>query len=281
MKAYLTLFGETFRQWNALNVPKMGAALSFYTVFSLAPLSILMLSLISLVVERNAARAEMVGQFRALVGSEGADLVEAILTKTAEANTSIWGTVIGFAVLLVGASGVFGELQDSLNHIWGVSTKRHPVFVLIKERVFSFAMVLVMTILMLISFLFSAVLAVAECYLHGLSPDLDGVLELGNSLVSLLVIALIFALIFRIVPDARIQWKDVWLGAAITAALFVLGKFVLGFYLGRSAIASSYGTSSSLVIILVWVYYSAQILFFGAAFTQVYAQRHGSRRVAA
>jgi membrane protein len=181
-------------------------------------------------------------------------------------------------VLLVGASGVFGELQDSLNQIWGVASKRHPVFALLKERLFSFAMIFVMTVLMLISFLFSAVLAVAECYLHGLSPDLDGILELGNSTVALFVITFLFALIFRVVPDARITWKDVWPGALIAAVLFVLGKIVLGFYFGRSAIASSYGPAGSLIIVLVWVFYSAQILFFGAEFTRVYALRYGSHR---
>ena len=278
MKSFLSLLGETFRQWSAHRVPRMGAALSFYTIFSLAPLAVLILSLVSLVVERNAARAEMVAQFRSLVGNEGAEMVEMILTRTAAANTGIWATIIGFVVLLVGASSIFGELQDSLNQIWGVSTKRHPVFVLLKERVVSFVMVLVMSLLTLILFLFSTVIAVVENYLHGLSPGLDGAWELGSSGLSLLVIALLFALVFRAVPDARVAWKDVWPGALIAAVLFMLGKSVLGFYLGRSAIASAYGAAGSLIIILVWVFYSAQIFFFGAEFTHVYACRHGSQR---
>jgi len=278
MKVFLSLLSETFRQWNAHKVPKMGAALSFYTVFSLAPLAIMTLSLVSLAVERNAARTEIVGQFRAFVGSEGADMVEMILTRTTDVDTSTWGTLIGFVVLLIGASGVFGELQDSLNQIWGVSTQRHPVFVLLRERVFSFAMVFVMGFLMLVSFLFSAASAAAGAYLLSLFPGLDSAWELGNSVISLLVIALLFAMIFRVVPDTRIAWTDVWLGAALAAVLFVLGKFVLGFYFGRSAIASSYGAAGSLIIILVWVFYSAQILFFGAAFTRVYALRYGSHQ---
>ena len=278
MKGFVALLGETFRQWDAHRVPKMGAALSFYTVFSLAPLAILVLSLVSLAVERNAARAEIVGQFRAFVGDEGAKMMEIILTKTSAGNSGILGTIIGFVVLLIGASGVFGELQDSLNQIWGVSSKRHPVFILVKQRVFSFAMVFVMGFLMLVSFMFSAAIAAAGNYLHARFPELDGPWELGNSVISLLVIALLFALIFRVVPDVSITLKDVWLGAVLTAVLFVLGKFVLGFYFGRSAVASSYGAAGSLIIILVWVYYSAQILFFGAAFTRVYAMRHGSHR---
>jgi membrane protein len=139
-------------------------------------------------------------------------------------------------------------------------------------------MVLVLGFLMLVSFLFSAAIAAAGNYLHGRFPELDGPWELGNSLVSLLVIALLFALIFRMVPDTRIAWKDVWPGALLTALLFVLGKFVLGFYFGRSAVASSYGTAGALIIVLIWVYYSAQILFFGAEFTRVYAERYGSLR---
>ena len=279
MKVFLSLFLETFRRWSADRVPKMGAALSFYTVFSLAPLSILVLSLVSLAVEGNTARAEIVRQFRNLVGKEGAEMMETILAKTAVQSSGLLGTIIGFVVLLVGASGVFGELQDSLNQIWGVSSKRHPVFILVKERVFSFAMVFVMGFLMLVSFLFSAAIAAAGTYLHALYPALDGPWELGNSVVSLLVIALLFALIFRTVPDTKIAWRDVWLGAWITAVLFELGKFSLGFYFGRSTIASSYGAAGSLIIILVWVYYSAQILFFGAEFTRVYALRCGSHRI--
>lgn len=277
MKAALSLLHETFQQWDAQRVPKMGAALSFYTVFSLAPLAILVLSLVSLAVERNAARAEIVGQFRYFVGNEGAEVMEMILTKTAAESVGL-GTLIGFVVLLIGASGVFGELQDSLNQIWGVSSKRHPVFILVKERVFSFAMVFVMGFLMLVSFLFSAAVAAAGGWLHARFPGLDGTWDFGNAVVSLLVIALLFALIYRMVPDTRITWRDVWLGAVIAAVLFEAGKFLLGFYFGRSAIASSYGAAGSLIIIMVWVFYSAQILFFGAAFTRVYAMRYGSRR---
>lgn len=278
MKTFFSLLAESVRQWNAHRVPRMGAALSFYAIFSLAPLAILTLSLVSLAVGRDAARTEMVNQFRSQVGNEGADMVGMILTKTDGAHTSILGTLIGFAVLLVGASGVFGELQDSLNQIWEVSTQRHPFFVMLKERAISYAMVFVMSFLMLVSFLYSAVIAAAGSYLHARFPVLDSSWVLGNSAISLLVSALLFALIYRVVPDARITWGDVWIGALIAAVLFVAGKLVLGFYFGRSAIASSYGAAGSLIIILVWVYYSAQILFFGAEFTRVYALRFGSHR---
>lgn len=278
MKTALVMLRETFRQWDAHRVPKMGAALSFYTVFSLAPLSIIVLSLLSLVVERNSARAEIVSQFRNFVGNQGAEMMELILRETAATNTGIFETLTGFVILLVGASGVFGELQDSLNQIWGVSSKRHPVFTLVKERVFSFGMVFVMGFLMLVSLLSSAAVAVAGGRLHARFPALDGPWAWGNDVISLLVVALLFALIFRLVPDVSITWKDVWIGALIAAVLFELGRFLLGFYFGRSAFASRYGAAGSLIIILVWVYYSAQILFFGAAFTRVYALSHGSHQ---
>lgn len=278
MKSALSMLRETFRQWDAHRVPKMGAALSFYTVFSLAPLSILVLSLLGLVVERNSARAEIVGQFRNFVGNQGAEMMELILRETATKSTGIFGTLTGFVVLLIGASGVFGELQDSLNQIWGVSSKRHPVFTLVKERLFSFGMVFVMGFLMLVSLLFSAAVAVAGSRLHARFPALDAPWAWGNDVISLLVVALLFALIFRLVPDVSITWKDVWIGAMMTAVLFELGRFLLGFYFGRSELASKYGAAGSLIIILVWVYYSAQILFFGAAFTRVYSLSQGSHR---
>jgi membrane protein len=230
------------------------------------------------VVERNSARAEIVGQFRNFVGNQGAEMMELILRETAATNTGLFETLTGFVVLLVGASGVFGELQDSLNQIWGVSSKRHPVFTLVKERVFSFGMVFVMGFLMLVSLLSSAAVAVAGGRLHARFPALDGPWAWGNDVISLLVVALLFALIFRLVPDVSITWKDVWIGALIAAVLFELGRFLLGFYFGRSSFASRYGAAGSLIIILVWVYYSAQILFFGAAFTRVYALSHGSHQ---
>lgn len=275
----LSLLAETFRRWNSDRVPRMGAALSFYTVFSLAPLSILLLTLVGLVVERSAAREEMVAQARGFVGVDGAKMVEMILTSTSmESESSLWLTLLGFAVLLVGASGMFVEIQDSLNQIWEVSSKRHPVFVLLRERALSIVMILMLGVVMVLSFLFSAVTGAAVSYLGGKYPILGGSWDWGVSILSLVAIAMLFALIFRLVPDARVAWKDVWLGAGLTALLFAAGKGLLGFYFGRSAIASSYGAAGSLIIILVWVFYSAQIMLFGAEFTHVYAMRRGSHR---
>ncbi len=273
-----SLLSETIRRCQTDRVPRMGAALSFYTVFSLAPLSILMLSLVSLVIERTEARTGMIAQFRALVGSEGADVLNSILTTTAAANTNTWMTIIGFIVLLIGTSLMFGELRDSLNQIWQTSTERHPLFILIKGRLISYAMAFVLSYLMFLSFLLSATIALAGSYLHGFGPGFEDARELGHSFVSLLIIACLFAPIFRVVPDTRISWSDVWLGAIISAVLFVLGKYLLVFYFGRSANAVSYGAFGSIILPLVWVFYTAQIMLFRAEFTHVYALRHGSHR---
>jgi len=278
-----TLFGllaETFRRWNADRVPRMGAALSFYTVFSLAPLSILMLTFVSMIVGRGAAQVEIEGQVRGLVSDEGADLVGMILTTTANAgaSSSPWMTVLGFFILLVGASVMFGELQDSLNQIWGVSSKRHPILVMLKERALAFAMILVVACLMFVSFLYSAIIAAAGGFVKGQFPILSGPWEWITSVVSLVALAALFALIFRAVPNTRIAWRDVGLGAVITALMFLFGKEILGFYFGRSAMASYYGAAGAPIIVMVWVYYSAQILLFGAEFTRVYALRYGSHQ---
>ncbi len=269
---------ETLRQWNAHRVPRMGAALSFYTVFSLAPLVIVSQSLVSLAVARKTANSTMVNQVRDMVGNEGADTVRMILCKAADVHAGPWETMLGFGVLLVGASGVFSELQNSLNEIWDVGPRHHPVFALLKERATSFVMVLVMSLLLLLSFLLSAGVAMVNNFLQGISPGLSDAWELGNSGVSLFMTVILFAVIYRVVPDTRILWRDVWAGALIASVLFVVGKFVLAFYFGRSAISSNYGPSGPLIIILLWVFYSAQIFFFGAEFTRVYAIHFGSQR---
>ena len=278
MNTLMYLIRETVRQWSAHRVPRMGAALSFYTVLSLAPLVIVTLSLVSLAVARSAASAAMVDQVRGIVGNEGADTVRMILTKAADVHAGAWETLLGFGMLLVGASGVFSELQDSLNEIWDVEPRHHPVFALLKERTISFIMVLVMSLLLLLSFLFSAAVAMVNNYLRGLSPGLGDVWELGNSGVSLLMTAILFALIYRVVPDTRVLWRDVWAGALIAAVLFVVGKFVLAFYFGQSAIASNFGPAAPLIIILLWVYYSAQIFLFGAEITRVCATHRIAQR---
>jgi membrane protein len=278
LASLLSLFADTFRQWNLHKAPKMGAALAYYAVLSLAPLVILVLSLMSLLVRREEARAEVVGQFASLAGQQGAAMVETILTSAASPKAGIIGTVVGFVVLLVGASGAFGELQDSLNQIWEVPVAERPWTAMIKDRLLSFAMVFVIGFLLLVSLVLSAGLAAAAKFMRGYLPGTEELWQLANAGASFLVIAVLFALIFRVLPDTRIAWRDVAVGAGLTALLFTVGKFLIGLYLGQAAVASSYGAAGSLVIILLWTFYSAQILFFGAEFTHVFAKRYGTHR---
>lgn len=278
MMKLLPLLKDTFLSWNAHKGPQMGAALAYYTAFSLAPLVVLVVGLVSLFVDQSAARAELVVQISALVGKDGGTTVEAILVHSAKHEAGVWATIIGFVVLLIGASGVFAELQDSLNAIWEVPPRPRRWLALIRERLLSFAMVFALGFLVLVSLVLSAAIAALGAYMKGWVPGFDAIWESANSLISLVVVTLLFAALFRFLPDVRVAWRDVWTGAFMTAALFILGKFLLGLYIGHSAFASAYGAAGSLIIVLVWVFYSAQIFFFGAEFTRAFARRHGSQR---
>jgi membrane protein len=257
----------------------MGAALAFYSALSLAPLVVLALSMASLIFERESARAELIAQASAYIGSEGGAVVKTILESNAREGANWWKAILGFAVVLFGASGVFAELQDSLNRIWDVEPKKgHAIRNLVKTRLLSFSMVFLIGVLLLASIVSSAAISAADGFVGGWLPGTAILLQLANTVVSLGVVAVLFATIFRVLPDARIAWRDVWFGALLTAVLFVIGKYLLGVYLGKSAVGSSYGAAGSLIMILLWVYYSAQILFFGAEFTRIYALRHGTHR---
>jgi membrane protein len=276
MKRFLPLLKESFASWMAHKGPQMGAALAYYTAFSLAPLVVLVVGVVGLIVDQDAAKAEFVAQISALMGKDGGTTVETILAHSARQEAGFWAAFIGFVVLLIGASGVFAELQDSLNTIWEAPPQQRRWLALIRERLLSFAMVFALGFLVLVSLLLSAGIAALGAYMKSRMPGFDAILESANSLVSLVVVTLLFAGLFRFLPDVRVAWRDVWTGAAMTAVLFILGKFLLGFYIGRSAFASAYGAAGSLIIVLVWVFYSAQIFFFGAEFTRAFARRHGS-----
>lgn len=256
----------------------MGAALAYYTAFALAPLAILVVGFVSLIVEQNQARTAFVAQIAGMVGKDGGAAVEAILAHSAQHGSGIWAAIVGFVVLLLGASGVFSELQDSLNTIWEVPPQSRRWLALIRSRLLSFAMVLALGFLVLVSLLLSAFIAALGNYMKTRAPGLDVVWEWANSLVSVVIVTLLFAVLFRALPDVKVAWRDVWIGSAMTAVLFTLGKYLLGVYIGHSAFASAYGAAGSLIIVLVWVFYSAQIFFFGAEFTRTFAQTHGSHR---
>ena len=264
---YLNLFKQTFKEFGEDKATRLGAALAYYTIFSIAPLLLIVIAVAGLAFGREAAHKEISGQLGGLLGREAARGIEAMLVAADKPKTGTFATIIGIVTLVFGASGVFMQLKDALNTIWNVTTKKASgVAGFFKERFLSIAMVLGIGFLLLVSLVFDAIVsAMAKSLLQSL-----------QLIISFALVTVLFAAIFRFLPDVHPEWRDVWLGALFTAILFVLGKFGLSFYLGKAAFGSTYGAAGSLVILLVWVYWSAQILFFGAEFTQVYARTHGS-----
>ena len=275
-----TLFKQTFASWSSDRVPRHGAALAYYTVLSLVPLLVVIIGMIGLIFGQEAAQGYIVEQIAALVGPQSAAAIKDMIQRANQPTTGIVATVVATATLLLGASGVFGQLQDSLNSIWGVQPKEgRGIWGLLKDRFMSFAALLGTGFLLLVSLVLSAGLAAFGKWFGGWLPAPEIVLQVLEFLISFAVITGLFAMIFKTLPDAQVAWRDVWVGAALTAMLFTVGKFAIGLYLGKSDVGSAYGAAGSLVILLVWVYYSAQILLFGAEFTQVYANAVGSRIV--
>jgi membrane protein len=269
---------EAFKDWNEDNAPRLGAALSYYTIFSIAPLLLISIAVAGLVFGAEAAQGRVVVQIQGLVGRAAAEAIQGMLESARKPGQGILATIFGAVTLLFGAGGAFNELRGALDVIWEIPPRKGGgLLAMIRERLASFAMVLVVGFLLLVSLVISAGISAFE--VTGTFPGSGVVLQVVNNGVSLAVITVLFALIFKYLPDAHppVAWKDIWVGAFITAALFTLGKYGIGFYLGRSSVASAYGAAGSVVLLLVWVYYSAQILFFGAEITQVYARRHGSR----
>lgn len=271
------LLKETVQEWQQDKASRLAAALAYYTVFSLAPLLVLVIAIAGSIFGTESARNQLTSQIQGLVGSSGAEVVTSALENASQpgANQGVIASAISIALLIFGASGVFVQLQDSLNTIWNVEPKPgQGIVYFIQKRLLSFSMILVIGFLLLVSLVVSTALAAFSGFLN---QGLAGLSWLLNFVISIGLITLLFAAIFKYLPDAKIGWKDVTVGAFITALLFNLGKYLLGLYLGNSSFASTYGAAGSLVVLLAWIYYSAQILFFGAEFTQVYARRFGSR----
>jgi len=264
--------------WND-NVPHLGAALSYYTLFSLAPILIVAMSIAGLVFGAEAVRGEIVGQIDGLVGREGAFAVQAMLEGAAKPSSSVPATIIGVITFFIGATGAFLELQTALNAIWRVKPKASASFLrsLAIDRLISFGLVVGVGFLLLTSLLISAGLAALDKYMGQAFPGVSVLWQAANVLVSLGVITLLFAMIYKMLPDVDLAWSDVWIGALVTAGLFTLGKFLIGLYLGTSGLASSYGAAGSVIVLLVWVYYSSQIVLLGAEFTRAYVDQFGRR----
>jgi len=260
------------------NASRLGAAVAYYAVFSVAPLLVIVIAVAGLIFGREGVQGQVVAQIGGVVGEPSAELIGTMLARASDQSTGIIATVLGTGTLFLGASGVFLELRSALNTIWGVQARpARAIAMVLKERLLLFALVLAAGFLVIVSLMISAGLAAMTAFFEPLLPAPKLVLHALDTAVSLAVLAGLFALVFKGMPDAEIGWKDVWLGGLVTAILFTVGKLAIGLYLGQTALASSYGAAGALVLILVWVYYSSQILFFGAEFTKVYANRHGSR----
>lgn len=279
-KTLLEMTKQTGKAWVEDNASRLAASLAFYTLLSIAPLLVLLVSMLGLVFGEEAARGEIAGQLTAAFGYEASRGIEELIAAARVPSQGALGTLFGVVVLLLGASGVFGELQASLNTVWEVESKPgQGVLGFIKARFFSFTMVLGVGFLLLVSLVVSTLLSALGGAITPDAPGLSVLVQVLSALVSFAFVTVLFALMYRVIPDVRIAWRDVFMGAAVTALLFTIGKFLLGLYLGRASVASPYGAAGSLVVFVLWVYYSAQILFLGAEFTQVYATTLGSRIV--
>ncbi len=274
------LLKGAFKEWQEDKVPRLAAALSYYTIFSLAPLLVLAVVIAGLAFGEQAAEGRIVAELEGLIGPQGAELLEGAIRSARNPTSSMVASVFGLGALLLGASGVFGQLQDALNTVWEVAPKPGAGLKgLVKKRVLSFTSVLAIGFLLLVSLLLSAGISAAGRLLGERLSALLPALEAVNFLVSLAVVTVLFAFMFKYLPDVRISWRNVWVGAWFTSFLFVVGKTLIGIYLGTASPGSAYGVASTLVILLLWIYYSSVIFLFGAEFTQVYARHSGTRIV--
>jgi len=276
----MSLLAEAARGWDKDNAPRLGAALAYYTLFSIAPLLIVAIAVAALVFGQEAAQGRIVAELRGLLGEAGAHALEETVENSRKATAGILATLGALFTLFLGATGVFGELKGALNVVWDVPEARAKhgfVVSLLRTRLWSFAMVLAVGFLLLVSLVISTVLSAAQGALGQYLPEPSALWQYVNTAVSLVMITVLFAMIFKFLPDAKVAWRDVWVGAAFTSILFVAGKYLIGLYLGRSSLGSVYGAAGSVVVLIVWAYYAAQIFFFGAELTQAFARRHGSR----
>jgi membrane protein len=276
------MFKETISEWVDDRVPRLGASLAFYTLLSLAPLLVVVVAVAALVYGQDAARGQLVWQIQGLVGPEGARAIQGLVQGAYKPGTGLIATLLGVLTLAFGASSVVVELRDALNTIWHVpldpgNTGLSSIFGLVKERFYSFAMILGIGFLLLVSLVLNAWIAAMGKFFASALPTPESLLHVVTFVISFLVITFLFAAIYKMLPAVRLQWSDVAVGASVTSLLFTIGKQLIGLYLGKTTFGSTYGAAGSLVIVLVWVYYSAQLFFLGAEFTKVYTKTFGSQ----
>jgi len=277
IKPLFQLAKAAFGNWQADYAPSMGAALAYYTVFSIAPLLVIVIAIAALIFGDEAAQGAIMGQASSMIGENGAKAIEGMLASAQKPKEGMLASALGIVALLIGATTVFSELESNLNRIWKVEPDEGSgVWHFVHTRLLSFGMILAFGFLLIVSLVVSAAIAAWGNYWSGWFGGFEVALHIANFLIPLLVLTVLFAIIYKFLPRVSIRWRDVWIGALVTSLLFSLGKFLIGLYIGKSGVESSYGAAGALVVLLVWVYYSAQIFLLGAEFTKVYAQSHGS-----
>jgi membrane protein len=277
--AFFGMLGEAGQEWMADRAPRLGAALAYYITFSLAPLMVLAIAVAGFVYGEDAARGEVLKQVGTLIGEDAGKLLQTMLVNVSQPTASWWATTVSIAVLLVGATGLFAELQDQLNNIWKVEPDPNRyVITFIRDRLMSFAMILLIGVLLMASLVGSTIAyAIVENFANRQLAFLSQTLNLA---VSFLIILFLFGLIYRALPDTKVAWADVWLGAVVASILFMVGKYLLSLYIVYGAIASPYGAAGSLAVLLTWFYYASQIFLYGAELTKVYARRRRAVKAA-
>jgi membrane protein len=277
LKAGWQLFKLSFAEWMNDSTFEWSAALAFYTIFSIAPVLLIAVGVASFFLAPDTATDQIVGEMEKMIGAQGANAARQVVESSRGFGKGLWAVIVGIVTLITGATAVFGELQSALNQIWDVKAKpdRGVIMSFIVDRLRSFSIAICVGFLLLVSLVISAVISGLQTYLNNWLPGVPWVWQTANVVSSFLVIAVLFAMIYKFLPDVVISWKDVWIGAAVTALLFTGGKYLIGLYLGQTATTNAFGAAGSLVVLLFWVYYSALISFLGAEFTQVYARRYG------
>ena len=275
-EAWALLKNTGIEWWND-NTFRLAASLAFYTIFSVAPILLIAVGAASLFFARETAVNGVVEEMQRLVGEQGASAIRQVLESSAGLGQGAWAITVGVATLILGSSVVFAELQSALNQIWGVKSevRRGLILDLVLDRLRSFSIALGVGFLLLVSLVLSAALSALQAYLTNSMPSVPWLWQAGNITISFFVVAILFAMVYKYLPDVEIEWRDVWIGAVVTSVLFNGGKYFISLYLGHTALGSAFGAAGSFAVLLVWIYYSALISFFGAEFTQVYARRHG------
>jgi membrane protein len=278
LRHFLGLFWAAFRDWKRDRADRLGAALAYYTVFSVPPLLLLVIGIAGLIFGRDSVQGRLLSTLQQLFGAEGTAAIRDLLVHMNQQGRSTTATLVGVGSLLLGASGVFGHLKDTLDTIWNVRAKKGGgVKTWLRDNVFSIVTLMCAAFLLVVSLAVNALLAALGDYLARSLPGGAALWQVVNLLVSLAVLAVLFGLMFRFIPSAIVRWREAWVGGLVTAALFAAGEAAIGFYLGKTNVGSAFGVAGSLVVLLVWVYYSALIFFYGAEFTQVYGLAHSSR----